>query len=62
MFNKTNLNLIFILPILFCVVQSLKIQEDEEEQSILLKLKNEFENPSEFKSWNSNNSHHCSWE
>lgn len=71
MFNKTHSNLhpketifslVFFLPLLFFVVSSVKTQENEEERSILLKLKKELRNSSYLESWNSNNSHHCNWE
>ncbi|KAI3873376.1 hypothetical protein MKW92_005672, partial [Papaver armeniacum] len=39
---------------------SLKIQENKEERSVLLKLKKEFGNPLSLESWNS--SHLCNWE
>ncbi|KAI3877193.1 hypothetical protein MKW92_004023, partial [Papaver armeniacum] len=61
MFNRTHL--IVLLPLLFCVVNSLNVQEYEEERSILLKLKQEFGiGPSFLKSWDSNGSRYCRWE
>ncbi|KAI3892441.1 hypothetical protein MKX03_012659 [Papaver bracteatum] len=52
--------ILFLLSVLFLTATSQKIQEGEEEQRILLKLKQQFGNPSALQSWNpSSNPSQC---
>ncbi|RZC68519.1 hypothetical protein C5167_031786 [Papaver somniferum] len=58
--QKPIFSILSILSLLFLSATSQKIQENVEEQRILLKLKQEFGNPSALQSWSpSSNPSHC---
>ncbi|KAI3917734.1 hypothetical protein MKW98_021496 [Papaver atlanticum] len=58
--QKPIFPILFILSVLFSTATSQKNQKDEEQQRILLKLKQEFGNPLALQSWNpSSNPSHC---